>query len=91
MPTFTYDKNSEILTLRLSKKKSVDSDVQDNVVIDYDKDGSVVNLDIMNFSINEFMKAEPFQLFINKMRRARKEHLRGAVRPLSELAAELSR
>lgn len=91
MQTFAYGKTSEILSIRFSSKQSVDSYVQDNVVIDYDKDGSIVNLDIMNFSINEFKKAKPFQLFINKMRRARKEHLRGAVRPLSELATELSR
>lgn len=64
MPTITYDKESEILTLQLSKKKSVDSDVQDNAVVDYDKDGNIVAIDIMNIDMREFRKAEPAYLYL---------------------------
>ena len=32
-----YDKEAKILSIRVSDKKSVDSDAKGNVVIDYDK------------------------------------------------------
>ena len=53
-----YDQKAKILAFRLSQKKSVDSDVQENVVIDRDKDGNIVNIDIMSFGINEFKKVK---------------------------------
>ena len=59
MVKVTYDKETNILTFRLSSKKSVDSDVQDNVVIDRDKDDNVVNIEIMDISMDEFKKVQP--------------------------------
>lgn len=53
-----YDKKSEILSLRLSNKKSVDSDVRGNVVIDYDKNGDVVGVEIMGISFGEFSRVD---------------------------------
>ena len=55
-----YDPGVNILSLKLSRKKSVDSDIQENVVVDYDKDGNVVNIDIMDFSIEEFSRVKEF-------------------------------
>ncbi len=51
-----YDKESNILSIRLGNAKSVDSDIQKNVVIDYANDGSVVGIDIMGFSLDDFQR-----------------------------------
>ena len=55
-PQIKYDKKSNILSIRLSKKRSVDSEVKDNIVIDYDKNGEIVNIEIMKINIEEFAK-----------------------------------
>ena len=55
-PKIHYDKKSNILSIRLSKKKSVDSDIKDNIVIDYDEKGEIVNIDIMNINLREFIR-----------------------------------
>ena len=57
-PKISYDSESQILSIRLSEKKSVDSDIYGNVVVDYDHNGKMVNVDIMDISLNEF-KREP--------------------------------
>lgn len=59
MSKVTYDKNSRIMSIRLKGSKSIDSDVQDNIVVDYDKNGSIVNIDIMDVSLNEFDRTLP--------------------------------
>jgi len=46
------------LSIRLSEKKSVDSDIKDNIVIDYDEKGEIVNIEIMKINLNEFAKAK---------------------------------
>lgn len=56
MPKIEYDKETQILTIKVSKKKSIDSDVQKNVVVDYGKDGEITRIEIMGISINEFEK-----------------------------------
>lgn len=58
MVKITYDRKSRILSLRLSRKKSVDSDVQENVVIDRDKEGSIVNVDVMDVDVGEFKRIQ---------------------------------
>jgi len=59
-PQIKYDKKSNILSIRLSKKKSVDSDMKDNIVIDYDEKGEIVNIEIMKVSLGEFIGARKF-------------------------------
>ncbi len=59
-PRIKYDKKVNILSLRISNKKSTDSEVQDNLVVDYDKEGNIVNLDIMDVNIGEFSKVKEF-------------------------------
>jgi len=54
-PKIHYDKKSNILSIRLSRKKSVDSDIKDNIVIDYDEKGEIVNIDIMKINLREFI------------------------------------
>lgn len=53
-PKIKYDKKSNILSIKLSNKKSIDSEVRGNVVIDYDKKGEIVNIEIMKISLEEF-------------------------------------
>jgi len=57
MVKITYNKAARILGFRLSQKKSVDSEIEDTVVIDRDENGTVVNIEIMDVGINEFRKA----------------------------------
>ncbi len=57
-PKVSYDSDAKILSIRVSSKKSVDSDIHGNVVVDYGKDGQLVNVDIMDISLSEF-KREP--------------------------------
>jgi len=58
MVKITYDKQARVLGFRLSAKKGVDSEVEDTVVIDRDKDGNIVNIEIMDVGIDEFRKAK---------------------------------
>lgn len=58
MPKILYDKKAKILSIRLSNKQSIDSDAQGNIVIDYDRNGKIVNIEIMDISIEEFFKAK---------------------------------
>jgi uncharacterized protein YuzE len=53
-PKIKYDPKSNILSIRLSKKKSVDSDIKGNIVIDYDEKGEIVNIEIMKINLEEF-------------------------------------
>ncbi len=54
-PKIKYNSQNSILSLKFSKNKSVDSDVNGNVVLDYDKDGNIVNIDIMKINIEDFV------------------------------------
>ena len=49
-----YDKNSQVLSLEIGKGKSFDSDIQDNVVLDYDKKGKIVIINLYDFSFDQF-------------------------------------
>lgn len=50
---FHYDKETDSLYIELSSKKSFDSEeVADGVVVDYDKSGQIVGLDIESASKN---------------------------------------
>lgn len=60
MAKISYDKKTNTVNVRLSNKKSVDSDVRGNVVIDYDDKGCVVGIDIMGISIGEFSQIDSY-------------------------------
>ncbi len=59
-PKIYYNPKEKILSLRLSQARSVDSDVQDNVVVDYDKEGRVVNVEVMEINLRDFMPIGDF-------------------------------
>jgi len=70
MTKIKYNKETKILRIRLSNKQSVDSDIRGNVVVDYDKEGKIVNLDIMSISLEEFSKTEDyFNRFLHRPKR----------------------
>lgn len=48
MAKIKYNKKSKIISIKISNRRSIDSDVQDNVVVDYDKDSNITNIDIMD-------------------------------------------
>ena len=60
MPTISFDEESRIMNIKVSVKKSVDSDVYGNMVVDYDKNGQITNIDLMDFSMKEFHKAKSY-------------------------------
>ena len=63
----SYDKESRVLSIALGKDKSVDSDVQGNVVLDYDKRGRVVRIDLYNFSFGAFKEnRKTLQKFVQR-------------------------
>lgn len=53
-PKITYDKEARVLRIQVRPGKSADSDMERNTVIDYDKAGNIVNLEIMSFGLDEF-------------------------------------
>ena len=53
-PKIKIDQEAKILSIRLSNKKSVDSEIKGNIVIDLSKNGEIVNIDIMKFSLEDF-------------------------------------
>ena len=50
----SYDKNSRVIIVEIGKKKSVDSDIQGNMVLDHDKKGEIVRINLYDFSFDEF-------------------------------------
>ena len=48
---FHYDKQLDALSVRFSDKRYIESDqVQDNIIFDYDRDGNVIAIEILNAS-----------------------------------------
>ncbi len=70
-PVVRYDPGSRILSIRVSPRRSVNSDVHGNVVVDYDAGGIPVNIDIMECSLNEFRRAAPVRRYVH-VRRGRR-------------------
>lgn len=56
MPKIHYDPEVQILSIRISNEKIVDSDLEGDLVIDYDAKGSIVNIDIMHFDLKKLPK-----------------------------------
>lgn len=50
----SYDKEANVLSIEMKRGKSADSDIQGNVVIDYDKNGEVVRVSLYDFSFARF-------------------------------------
>ena len=65
----SYDKKSAVLSVEIADKKSADSDIQGNMVIDYDQNGRVVRVNIYEFDFDAFQ--ENRQAFQNFARRSK--------------------
>lgn len=63
-PKIKYNKKRSILSIRFSKNKSVNSDIQGNVVIDYGKDGNIVNIEVMNINMDNFISVKQLQKLV---------------------------
>lgn len=50
----SYDRDSRVLSLKVSKARSVDSDIQGNLVIDYDKKWRIAGINMYKFSFEAF-------------------------------------
>ena len=57
-PKIEYDKAAKALSLSVSSAKSVDSDIRGNVVIDYDKKGAAVRVNVYDFDFQAFQKSK---------------------------------
>jgi uncharacterized protein YuzE len=53
-PKISYDKESEVLSIELKKGKSVDSDIQNNAVVDYDKENNILRINFYDFDSSSF-------------------------------------
>lgn len=49
-----YDKEGKVLSIEVKKAKSIDSELFDNVVLDYGKNGEVVRINLYDFSLEAF-------------------------------------
>ena len=63
-----YDKDTDILTIRFTDKKPVESEhfVEEGVVIDYDDQNNVVGLEIFDWSEKENIVL-PFKIELSAM------------------------
>ncbi|PJC36982.1 hypothetical protein CO046_02650 [Candidatus Peregrinibacteria bacterium CG_4_9_14_0_2_um_filter_53_11] len=55
MQKLEYDPEVKILKIRFLRGKSVDSDIIGNLVLDYDKKGHLVKVDIMDVNLEDFI------------------------------------
>lgn len=70
-PKISYDKESQVLSIEFAKAKSIDSDIQRNAVIDYDKKGEIVRINLYNFDFDNFREnAKIFKQFSRDLQMA---------------------
>lgn len=62
MAKIEYNPEVKILSIKILDKKSVNSDLQNNVVLDYDENGVLVNIDIMDINIEDILKLKKSDL-----------------------------
>ena len=56
MADISYDPEVKILSIKLSDNKIADSDMEDHCVIDYDKDGKIVRIDVLEANLEKLIK-----------------------------------
>lgn len=49
-----YDKESDVLSIKTKEGRSVDSDIQGNIVIDYNKKGEIIRLNLYKLNFDKF-------------------------------------
>ena len=50
----SYNKESDVLSIKAKEGRSVDSDIQGNIVIDYNKKGEIVQLNLYKLNFDKF-------------------------------------
>lgn len=53
-PKVHYDSESQVFSIQMSQKKSADSDIQGNLVVDYDSQGKIVKINIYQVNFENF-------------------------------------
>lgn len=59
MPKITYDKETNITYIRLSNNKFHENKVYGNCVLDMDKKGGVIGIEILDFNVEKDLKSLP--------------------------------
>jgi uncharacterized protein YuzE len=57
MTKITYDSDAEAMMIILNDNKIVDSVQVGNSVLDYDKDGEIVSIELLSVNIDEVIQA----------------------------------
>jgi len=70
MPKIQYNPEVKILSIRFHDNKSVDSDIKDNVVLDYDQEGHIVNIDIMDVNLEDLLHTPAKDQLMKKFKSA---------------------
>lgn len=55
----SYDHKSRALSVEVGRGKSADSDINGNIVLDYDKKGNIVRINLYDFSFDAFRETRP--------------------------------
>lgn len=58
MQKIEYDPEVKILKIRFKPGKSVNSEIKGNLVLDYDKDGKLVKIDVMEIDLEDFISLQ---------------------------------
>lgn len=65
----SYDKESEVLSIEINRAKSADSDISNNVVVDYDERGEIVRINLYDINFNAFrVMKKPLEHFAHNSR-----------------------
>lgn len=62
MAKITYDDKINALNIKLKEGKVSDSDIQENCVIDYDENGQVLNIEVLDINIEEKLLRNKLQM-----------------------------
>jgi uncharacterized protein YuzE len=57
MADIDYDPEVKILSIKMSDNKIADSDMEDHCVIDYDKDGKIVKIEVLEANLEKLLKS----------------------------------
>jgi uncharacterized protein YuzE len=68
-PHVRYDEVGNILYIRVAAGKIADSDVKDNMVIDYAKNGKILGIEILDFSLMDALKSPKAKRLIEALPR----------------------
>ncbi len=56
MYKLNYDPGAKILTIRVQRGKSTDSEIQGNIVLDYNEKGELIKIDVMDVNLEDLVR-----------------------------------